>query len=587
MNKHIFNHAPLLVGLFALLCLSSSVSAEEQVWYLSGDGVPLATMSAVVPTATTLANHDPGRDDNPGLFLVKGGAGMAETDPALYQQWVAAAGSVTVNGSAAFVFWAAMKDYGTPKRGVVEAYLLDCDPTGADCAVIAQGSRDILDWSGGWGFWSHHSVDFGLVNHTVPDGRSLAVRVVVGNASDDDIMFAYDAAGFPSYLTDSAPGDITIDCDFSDWTNGVGTEFMLQDQGGQNDYGSPPRLDLTAVAVSSNRIDTLQILIAFDDTSVFSGTAGTLFDTDMDGNVDYALVAGVDDTDIVLELYACDDTITDGCGSAILTRTYDDSSYCGTTAAGPWDDDTLVEMAVPFADFNSDGGPLLITSLISYAGANLLTAPMDSVFGVDVEDYQASIYFDVNDGTTQIVPAVGTDFVVRRTADPSTVRSAPPHATVTLAPFDDLPGTLGDGQAYYYVVEKEGGMPVSLSAHPNAYDGVVRLGFDDQDPFTAGVDATHSAVSVDVAIIPADGTAHATLSMTPRDSHGELVGAGCDIAIDASALAPGATAGPVTDHRNGNYTVSIVATTTGTGEVVVTVEGITLTDRPTVEFTSP
>ena len=578
-----------LVGLFVLVCLSPSVASAEQAWYLHGDGVPLATMSPVVPTATSLANFDPGRDDAPGLVVQRGGDGMVESNPEKYQQWMTTSGSVTLNGSAAVVFWAAMKEFGTPARGVVEAYLMDCDPTGVDCVEIANSARDILNWSGGWGTWSRHSVDFGLVSYTVADGRSLGVRFVVDDASDDDIMFAYDTVDFPSRITDNAPGDIAIDCDFSDWTNGGGSEFMLPDQGGEDDFGapSPARLDLTTIGVSSNRVDALQILMGFDDTSIFMGAAGTLFDTDMDGNVNYALVADVNDSIVVLELYSCDDTITEGCGAAVLTRTYDDSSYCGATGPGPWDDDILVEMVVPFTDFNSDGDPMFITSLISYAANNLLTAPMDSVFGVDDEDYQASIYFDAMAGTVQIVPTVGTDFVIRRTADPSTVRSAPAHATVTLAPYDDLPGTLGDGQVYYYIVEKEGGMPVALSAHPNNYDSVVRLGFDDNDPFTAAVDAAYSTVTADLAGIPADGTTRATMSITPRDSHGDLVGAGCDIAIDALALAPGALAGPLTDHRDGSYTVSIVATETGTGEVVVTVEGITLTDRPTVEFTSP
>ncbi len=544
-------------------------------------------MSKVAPTATVLANYDPARDEEPGLLVEKGGTGMGETEPSKYQQWVAAPGTVLFDGPVAVVFWAAMKEFSTPKRGIVEAYLMDCDPAGSDCVQIAYGLRDILDWSGGYGSWSRHAIDFGPVNYTVAEGRSLGVRFVVGDDSDDDIMFAYDTAFFQSGITDSAPGDIAIDCDFSDWTNGSGTDFLLEDQGGNDDFRTPAWADLTVFGVSTNVVDAIKILAGFDNTVAFNGTAGTLFDTDMDGNVNMVLLANIDTSGNSIELYECDDTLTDGCGSANLLRTYDDSCYCSTVAAGPWNDDTLTEMAIPFADLKTDGGPMMITALISYTPGSLLISPMDSVLGDDGQDYDARIYFDAMTGNAEIIESAGDSFIVRRASDPSMVREAQAHQTDALAPFDDLPGTLGNGQTYFYIVEREGGIPVALSAHSNAYLGVVRIGFDDNDPLTAPVDAVYSEVSLDTASIPADGTTQATLSVTPRDTDGELVGAGCDIEIDPSSLDPGMLAGPVTDHLNGSYTIPIIATATGNGEIVVTVEGITLTDQPTIEFTSP
>ncbi len=587
MHSHIYNTFAVLAGLLALACFSTPALAAEQVWYLHGDDLPTATMSFTAPTTTTLINFDPGRDDTLGLLVARGGAGMAETDPAKYQQWIAAPGSVTLDRSVGLVFWAAMRDFATPRRGIVEAFLMDCAPTGDSCVEIAHGIRDILDWSNGLGFWSKHSIDFGLVSHTVAADRALAVRVVVGASSDDDMLFAYDTSGFPSHLTGNARGDVALDCNFSDWGNGAGTEFVLADQGGPDDFRSPTRLDLTQVAVATNVVDALQFLIAFDDIPVAGGTAGTLFDTNLDGNVNFALVVSVDDAEVALELYRCDDSMTEGCGSAVLMRTYDDTSYCAGTGMGPWNDDTLIEADIPFADLASGGSPMFITSLISYAAVNLLTSPKDSVFGAGDEDYQASIYFDPLQGFAQIVPTVGTGFTVLRSGDPTTVRTVPAHATISMSPFDDLPGSLGDGQIYYYAVEKTGGMPVPLSADSNSYDGVVRLGFDDEDPLSAAVDPVTSRATLDVTSITADGSSYATLTVTPRDSHGVAIGAGCDIEIDALALSPGAAAAPLRDNRDGSYTLLIAATETGTGEVVLTVEGITLIDRPPVTFTNP
>jgi len=575
------------VGLLVLGWAMNPTVLAATVLHLGAEGTPVASLDPSAPIATSLPNHDPGRDTLPGLLVAKGGSGVSETDPILYQQWMTAPGTVTLDGPTSLEFWAAMKDFGVGKRGIVNAYLLDCDPTGTPCVEIAGGSRDILDWSAGWGSWSHHAIGFGRVTHTVPDGRSLAVRIVVGSDSDDDMMFAYGAADFPARVTDGAKNDTAIDCDFTDWMDGSGTEFVVSDEGGPDDWASPSRLDVTLFAASSNRVDAVHALMGFDDTPVNGGVVATLIDTDLDNHADFALVATVDGTETVVELYRCDDTITEGCGSAVLRRTYPASQFCTGTAAGPWNTDTLVEVALPFGDVDAAGGPVVLTSLVSYAAASLLNSPKDAVFGVGTEDYQAGIYYDLSSGAARLTSGVGSGFVVRRTTDPASVRTAVPHASVPTAPFDDLPGTLTDGQAYYYVVEKEGDVPVMLSAHANRYDGVVRLGFDDNAPLSAPVDAADSTVTADLTSIPADGTAVATITVVPRDHHGEPIGAGCEIQVDAIALAPAALAAPVIDRYDGSYSVRIASTSTGVGTVMVTAEGILLVSRPTIAFPGP
>ena len=575
------------VGLLILGWVATPAVLADTVLHLGADGTPVASLEPSAPIATALANHDPGRDTFPGLVVARGGDGISETDPILYQQWMTAPGTVTLDGPTSLEFWAAMREFGAGKRGVVNAYLLDCDPTGTSCVEIADGSRDILDWSAGWGSWSPHAIGFGRVTYTVPDGRSLAVRVVVGSDSDDDMMFAYDTADFPSRVTDGAENDNAIDCDFADWTDGSGTEFVASDQGGPDDWASPSRLDVTLFAASSNLADAVHVLMGLDDAPVNGGVVATLIDTDLDNNANFALVADVDGAETVVELYRCDDTLTDGCGSAVRRRTYPVSQSCTAQAAGPWNTDTLVEVALPFGDVDVTGGPVVLTSLVSYAAASLLNSPKDAVLGVGTQDYQAGIYFDLSTGNSRLTSGVGSGFVVRRSTDPASVRAATPHAGTASAPFDDLPGTFADGQAYYYVVEKEDDVPVMLSAHANRYHGVVRLGFDDNAPLSAPADAVESTVTAAVTSVPADGTAVSTITVVPRDTYGEPIGAGCEIQVDALTLAPAALAAPVIDGHDGSYSVRIASTSTGVGTVVVTVEGIVLASQPTIAFTSP
>lgn len=580
-------YTPAVAIVLAVACAAAPAARAESVWYLQADDTPRAELGNSPPVIDPLPNHAPERDSLPGLLVGRGGAGIAETDPALFQQWATAPGNGALDGPTAVEFWAAMREFGTGLRGVVEAYLLDCDAGGADCTEIAHGKRDILDWSGGWGSWSRHRIGFGRVSHAVQPDRTLALRLVVGSESDDDMIFAYGAAGFPSRLSDAVSDDIAVDCDFGDWGDGSGNEYVVHDEGGPDDWSSPARLDVTVFAASSNLVDAVHVLMGLDDDPVNGGVVATLIDTDIDNNANFALVASVDETQTVIELYACDDTMTDGCDGAVLRRTYPASQHCTAPAAGPWSTDTLFETVLPFGDVGVSGGPLVLTSLVSYAASSLLNSPKDAVLGIDGQDYQAGIYYDISSGFSRLTTGVGTAFVVRRSTNPAWVRTADPLAIVATAPFDDLQGVLDDGQDYYYVVEKEGQVPAPLSAHPNTRDGVVRLGFDDHDPLTAPADAVVSTVQAGPDGLPADGTTTAKVTVVPRDAHGVPVGAGCAIQLDPFALAPAEVAGPMVDHHDGSYTFEIVSTTAGTARVDVTVEGIALLTRPEIEFTAP
>ena len=175
---------------------------------------------------------------------------------------------------------------------------------------------------------------------------------------------------------------------------------------------------------------------------------------------------------------------------------------------------------------------------------------------------------------------------VHRTNDPATVRGSAPAAVAVQSPYDDAPGVLDDGQMHVYYVEDDAGDPVRIAVHKNLPLSTVRISFDDEDPFSAPVDAALSGVTLAPATIPADGSTIALVTIFPRDAAGVPLGTGLDISLDGSALWPGSLLGPVTDEGNGLYTARILSSAPGQGDVWVTVEGILLSAEPSVTYES-
>jgi hypothetical protein len=572
-------------SVLALLWLATPVASANTEFYLQGDGVPLGSLSPAPPVADTLANFDPLRDSRPGLLVARGGDGVAETDPAKYQQWIAPATGAILDGPFSLVFWGSVRDHQSSVRGVVEAFLLDCDTTGSDCTLIAGHRRDIAAWSGGLGSWTEHAISFGHVTYTVPAGRSLSVKITVGADSDADMWFAYDATGYPSRLTGLMTSDIVIDGDFADWLDGHGPEFVMDDEGGPGDWGSPRRLDITRLGVASNLVDALFLLIGFDDVPPQGLEAATLLDTDVDGRANFAVLASVDGANSSVELYACDNSQAYQCEPEVLVRTYPASSFKVATAAGPWDTDTMLEVVVPFGDLGFHGGGAVLTPMVSYAAESLLTSPKDSIFGEADQVYEGGIYFDTTTGEVFPTGPFGPGYTIRRDTDPAAVRDADPYDEVPSAPFDD-PGSLEDGVSYFYVVEREDGVPARISAHANTVGHAVRLGFDDGNPYNAPVDAVQSEVTVSVESVEADGDAYATVTVVPRDADGMRIGAGCAVSVDTSLLVPAVPGSPVRDHLDGRYSLRLVSLLEGTALVRVTVDGLALMPQPEIQFTA-
>jgi hypothetical protein len=209
---------------------------------------------------------------------------------------------------------------------------------------------------------------------------------------------------------------ITLDGNISEWCDGSGTEFCVDDQGGADDWTNPAKLDITRYGVASNRADTFYVLFGFDDTSLANqATACVLMDTDnpANNNIDRLVCVVIDNgptTVTSVEMYTCDDTLAGGCENPVLAKTYTATDYALNNATvGPFgNNDTFVEMAMPYTDLALSGGNVIFTSLVSYPGKTFLQAPKDSIFGNPTQNYNERIQYDLDGGSGGTVGNPGT-----------------------------------------------------------------------------------------------------------------------------------------------------------------------------------
>jgi MSHA biogenesis protein MshQ len=179
--------------------LQLSLTPATLPLFLRATGVPDSSLSTAAPTAATLADHDPGRDNFPGLLLAKGGAGADEGDDTKHQRWLGSTGGLTLSGPLELRVWTAIKDFETTKTGALTAFLRSCNSSGGSCTLLATASLTQGPWSAS-GNWTQKTLSFGTVNATLASNRRLELKLIVPDASDDDLWLAYDSTAYASAL---------------------------------------------------------------------------------------------------------------------------------------------------------------------------------------------------------------------------------------------------------------------------------------------------------------------------------------------------------------------------------------------------
>jgi hypothetical protein len=202
--------APAPLALFVDASAVDANSFTSGIWrlYLKTDGrgdrrsTPVLPLSTTTPTVATLPNYDTNRDAFAGLVIQKGGVGAGEADPLKHQTWsLTASSAITLSGTSQLTLWSAIREFNPTRRGVVDAFLLDCDSSGSSCTTIDSTTLDEASWARGSTTWVSKTLDFGSVDYTVAAARLLRVKIVVGAAADDAMWFAYDTTDYPSRLT--------------------------------------------------------------------------------------------------------------------------------------------------------------------------------------------------------------------------------------------------------------------------------------------------------------------------------------------------------------------------------------------------
>ncbi len=150
------------------------------------------------PTVATLYNYDTDRDLIKGLLIEKGGVGATEADPIKYQAWQTGplASALTIDGTVIIDFWSAIKTYQLDTAGDVTFFLRDYD--GADYVPIGNGTLSVADWQGGVSDFVLKRLSIPGVNHTIPQGNRLEVKLIVEPVSVDDMWFGYDTTAHRS-----------------------------------------------------------------------------------------------------------------------------------------------------------------------------------------------------------------------------------------------------------------------------------------------------------------------------------------------------------------------------------------------------
>ncbi len=171
---------------------AGAVTGDQETFYLGIDGFPRASLVSN-PTGGELPNFDRGRDVEPGLFLERSGSGLDETDAARYQQWQGGVGERRIEGYPQVVLWAAAPRFNPELSAEFDAYLLDCNSTGERCSPLGEAEARL---AAGSSDWTEVVIGFDPIDHHFTEGRRLAIRVVVPESSESDLMLAY---GFPNY----------------------------------------------------------------------------------------------------------------------------------------------------------------------------------------------------------------------------------------------------------------------------------------------------------------------------------------------------------------------------------------------------
>ena len=150
----------------------------EQAYYLGDSGAWSWDYDLVPsPPPSTVPPADVDGDGSPGLTIDAGTGSEFTLNPADFQVWrtTASGAPLELAGPVVLDLWATVHLYDNAKKSHPYVFLYDC--LGLSCTKLAEVDVHLDPYAAGAGDFVLAPIDLGSVNHTVPAGRDLVVRL--------------------------------------------------------------------------------------------------------------------------------------------------------------------------------------------------------------------------------------------------------------------------------------------------------------------------------------------------------------------------------------------------------------------------
>ena len=178
-------------------------------WFMNNNPTPSigdTSSQAALPVGTGLPitvplyNYDTDRDADPGLTLIRSTNGLSEIVTTKYQIWQTPvlANPVVINSDVLVDLWSALSPANTNEEGIILIYLRDYN--GSTYTEIGEGATFARDWQSGSSSFVEKLSLIKNVNYTIPAGNQLEIRIVVDDASIQDMAFTYDTQSYSSLV---------------------------------------------------------------------------------------------------------------------------------------------------------------------------------------------------------------------------------------------------------------------------------------------------------------------------------------------------------------------------------------------------
>jgi hypothetical protein len=191
--------AAILALLVAAMVLPLQAHAAGD-YYLTGGAGPVGVLVDSAPTNSTLYNYDSFRNGDPGLTIEPGGSGESETDVALFQDFVGDGDRLVLDGEPTLTVWTAMEGFDLDAGGSVRAMLFACNASLLSCQELSTGVAELEPWAGGSADWIETTITMSSVTRTLGAGRTIKLRLMVGDAATADMWFAYGCSSYQARL---------------------------------------------------------------------------------------------------------------------------------------------------------------------------------------------------------------------------------------------------------------------------------------------------------------------------------------------------------------------------------------------------